>query len=106
MTGRKINLRLYTKLAWNGIQNNRQLYDPYLISGMAMAAVFYILAFLADSQLVHKVRGGGAAMTTLLVSGSWLIGLFSVPFLLYTSTALVKKRKKDSFRRGGRRHCF
>lgn len=95
MTGRKINLRLYTKLAWNGIQNNRQLYDPYLISGMAMAAVFYILAFLADSQLVHKVRGGGAAMTTLLVSGSWLIGLFSVPFLLYTSTALVKKRKKE-----------
>lgn len=34
-------------------------------------------------------------MTTLLVSGSWLIGLFSVPFLLYTSTALVKKRKKE-----------
>lgn len=95
MTGSRINLRLYTKLAWNGIQKNHQLYYPYLLSGITMAAVFYILAFLSDSKLVHSIRGGGAAMTTLLIIGSWLVGMFSIPFLFYTSSALVRKRKKE-----------
>lgn len=85
---------LYPKLAWTGIRKNGQLYFPYLISGAAMIMMFYIVTFLADSGLVHSLRGG-MAMTSLLFCGECLVGLFSAPFLFYTSSSLLKKRKKE-----------
>lgn len=85
---------IYRRLAWTGIKKNKQLYFPYLLSGTVMVMVFYILAFLTASSMVHNLRGG-EAMTTLLACGEVLIGLFSVPFLFYTSSALMRKRKKE-----------
>ncbi len=89
-----MNRGLYLKLAWTGIKKNKQLYYPYLLSGTVMIMVFYILAFLAASDMVHNLRGG-EAMTTLIICGEVLIGLFSVPFLFYTSSSLMRKRKKE-----------
>lgn len=89
-----MNKGLYLKLAWTGIKKNKQLYFPYLLSGSVMVMVFYILAFLTASDMVHGLRGG-EAMTTLLLCGEILIGLFSLPFLFYTSSSLMKKRKKE-----------
>ena len=71
---------IYRRLALTGIRKNRQLYFPYLLSGIVMVMVFYILAFLAASDMVHNLRGG-EAMTTLLICGEALIGVFSIPFL-------------------------
>lgn len=85
---------IYRRLALTGIRKNRQLYFPYLLSGTVMVMVFYILAFLAASDMVHNLRGG-EAMTTLLICGEALIGVFSIPFLFYTSSALMRKRKKE-----------
>ena len=85
---------IYRRLAWMGIRKNRQLYFPYLLSGTVMVMVFYSLAFLAASDMVHNLRGG-EAMTTLLICGEALIGVFSIPFLFYTSSALMRKRKKE-----------
>ena len=89
-----MNRGLYVKLAWTGIKKNKQLYYPYLLSGAVMVMVFYILAFLTASDMVHSLRGG-EAMTTLLLCGEILIGLFSLPFLFYTSSSLMRKRKKE-----------
>lgn len=89
-----MNRNLYIKIAWTGIQNNRQMYYPYLIAGGSMVMVFYIFSFLAASDLVHSLRGG-LAMTTLLVLGKGMVGVFSVPFLFYTSSALMRRRKKE-----------
>ena len=36
---------IYRRLALTGIRKNRQLYFPYLLSGIVMVMVFYILAF-------------------------------------------------------------
>lgn len=85
---------IYRRLALTGIRKNKQLYFPYLLSGTVMVMVFYILAFLAASDMVHNLRGG-EAMTTLLILGEALIGVFSIPFLFYTSSALMRKRKKE-----------
>lgn len=89
-----MNRRLYAKIAWTGIQNNRQMYVPYLIAGTSMVMVFYIFSFLAASDFVFGLRGG-PAMTTMLVLGKGMVGVFSVPFLFYTSSALMRKRKKE-----------
>ncbi len=85
---------IYRRLALTGIKKNKQLYFPYLLSGTAMVMIFYILAFLAESSMVHNLRGG-EAMTTLLICGEALIGVFSVPFLFYTSSSLMRNRKKE-----------
>lgn len=89
-----MNRKLYRKLAWMGIKKNKQLYYPYLIAGATMVMVFYILAFLGASDTVHLLPGG-AAVTQMLTYGSWAIGLFSLPFLFYTNSSLIKKRKKE-----------
>lgn len=89
-----MNTALYRKFAWTGIQKNKQLYVPYLISGITMAAVFYILSFLAASDVVRSLKGG-APITMLLGYASWAIGLFSIPFLFYTNSTLIKHRRKE-----------
>ena len=85
---------LYTKFAWTGIRKNKQLYYPYLIAGIMMVMVFYIFVFLAASDVVHGLPGG-EAVTELFHIGSWLVGLFSVPFLFYTNSTLIRRRKRE-----------
>ena len=89
-----MNTALYRKFAWTGIQKNKQLYVPYMISGITMAAVFYILSFLAASDVVHSLKGS-APITMLLSYASWAIGLFSIPFLFYTNSTLIRHRRKE-----------
>lgn len=84
----------YSRLAWTGIRKNKQLYYPYLLSGAMMTAVFYILYFLSKSETVDSMPGG-APVTLILFWGTWLVALFSVPFLFYTSISLTRKRKKE-----------
>ena len=85
---------IFTKFAWMGIQKNKQLYYPYLMAGVIMVMVYYIFAFLAASGVVHGLPGG-EAVVELFGIGSWLVGIFSVPFLFYTNSTLIKKRKKE-----------
>ena len=89
-----MNKGFYTKLAWTGIRKNRQLYYPYLVAGMAMVMVFYIFSFLGGSQVVRGLPGG-EVLPTLFDCGAWAIGVFSIPFLFYTSSALIKRRKGE-----------
>lgn len=89
-----MNRKLYASLAWTGISKNRQLYYPYLVAAITMVTVFYILSFLATSDVVYDLPGG--EIVTLLFSyGSWAVGVFSIPFLFYTNSSLIKKRKKE-----------
>lgn len=86
--------KLYTRLAWTGIQKNKRLYLPYLVAGTTMVMVFYIIDFLSVSDMVNRLHGG-MAMTSILICGAWLMGIFSLPFLFYTNSALLKKRKRE-----------
>ena len=89
-----MNRALYRKLAWNGIKKNKQLYIPYLIAGMTMVVVFYILSFLASSDVVQNLKGG-TPISVMLRYASLGSGVFSVPFLFYTNSTLIKHRKKE-----------
>lgn len=84
----------YTKLAWTGITKNKQLYYPYLIASVTMVMVFYILSFLSVSDVVQNLPGG-ETVTLLFSYGAWAIGIFSIPFLFYANSSLIKKRKKE-----------
>lgn len=84
----------YTKLAWTGIQKNKQLYYPYFLAGIVMVMVFYIFHFLATSKVVYSLPGK-VLLPYLFRLGEGMIGLFSVPFLFYTNSSLIKKRKRE-----------
>ena len=38
--------KIYSRLAFTNIKNNKTLYMPYIISGMVMIAMFYVMLFL------------------------------------------------------------
>ena len=85
---------LYSRLAWGNLKKNQKLYLPYILTGICMVTVFYILGFLADSPQVRLVAGGGT-LQGILILGVGVIGIFSALLLFYTSSFVVKQRRRD-----------
>ena len=85
---------LYPKLAWNGIQKNKRLYLPYILTCVGMVMIYYILAFLSNSQILGNAKGGSSILFSLDM-GAKVIAFFAVIFLFYTNSFLNKRRKKE-----------
>lgn len=84
----------YPKMAFMGIRNNKKFYLPYLLTCISMVAMQYIVAFLEDTPLLDVMRGG-ATVRTVLGMGKWMIAIFSVIFLFYTHSFLIRRRNKE-----------
>lgn len=84
----------YPTLAVNGIKKNKKLYLPYILTCMGMIMMFYIISFLSESEPVSQLRGGATVQGTLTF-GAGVIGVFSVIFLFYTNSFLMRRRKKE-----------
>ena len=74
------------KLALLGIKKNARLYVPYLLSCAFMAAVLYVIAFLAAPPAPHVLNGkldraGTAAIQVVMGIGSGVISVFAALFL-------------------------
>lgn len=89
-----MNKGLYRRLAISNIKNNRRFYFPYLLTGIITVSMFYIIYALAENQGVEKMPGS-ADVRMILLMGVWVIGLFSIIFLFYTNSFIVKRRKKE-----------
>ena len=81
----------FPKLAWEGIRKNKKMYAPYLLTGCVMVMVSYILRFVADSPAVQSMRGG-RSMVMVLVLGAGVMAVFSVLFLFYTNSFIIRQR--------------
>lgn len=84
----------YPTLAINGIKKNKKLYLPYILTCMGMIMMFYIISFLSVSEPVSQLRGGNTVQMTLSL-GTGVIGVFSIIFLFYTNSFLMRRRKKE-----------
>lgn len=89
-----MRLFFYGKLAGTGIRKNRQLYLPYILTCTGMVMIFYIIAYLSDSPLLSQMSGG-ATMESILNFGKYIIGLFSLIFLFYTNSFLIRRRNRE-----------
>ncbi|MBO5351848.1 MAG: ABC transporter permease [Lachnospiraceae bacterium] len=85
---------LYSRLALDGIRKNRRLYIPYMLTGSLMVMMYYILSFLSVSPALSRMKGG-ATLSLLLPLGSGVIAVFSLIFLFYTNSFLVRQRNKE-----------
>lgn len=83
-------LSLYTKLAWTNIKANYRLYVPYLIASIGMIMMFYIILLLAMDPGMNISQ-----LSQALGSGSFVVGIFAVSFILYINSFLMKRRIKE-----------
>lgn len=84
----------YSRMALNGLRKNRKLYLPYIMTGILVVVVFYLMTFLSISSAVSEMSGGGSTQMILSL-GKFVIAVFSAIFLLYTNSFLIRKRKKE-----------
>ena len=89
-----MKMGFYPKLAWEGIRKNKRLYLPYIMTCIGMVMMHYIISYLSGAAILDSVLGSetvGYAMSL----GSWVIAVFSVLFLFYTNSFLIRRRKKE-----------
>ena len=85
---------LYPRLAVTGIRKNSRLYFPYIGTCIGMVAMYYIIHSLSFSPTLREMKGGGT-MEAILGLGVIVIAVFSLIFLLYTNSFLIRRRNKE-----------
>ena len=84
----------YPRMALTNLLRSRRFYGPYLLTVVGTAAAFYIVNALAHApDLPSSTRY--AYLQMFMYMGIVVLGLFSVIFLLYTNSFLMKRRKKE-----------
>lgn len=89
-----MNGGFYIRLAKDGIVKNRKLYFPYILTCICMIMMFYIVYYLGFSADFTSVRGGDMLQSFLMV-GVFVIAIFSLIFLYYTNSFLIRRRQKE-----------
>ena len=85
---------LYLRLAKTNIRNNRQLYLPYLISGIVTVAMFYLMIFINNNPGMKTIPGA-ANLKMIMSMGVGIIAIFACIFIFYTNSFIIKNRKKE-----------
>ena len=89
-----MNKLVYPKLAAQNLHKNRQFYLPYILTVLGTAAAFYILAALANTKPT-STQTRYYSLSIYMSIGLVVVGLFSVIFLFYTNSFLMKRRGKE-----------
>lgn len=84
----------YTKLALTNINKHRKTYIPYILTCISTIAMFYMMHFMSGNPGLKEMSGGDS-LIAILNLGNIVIGIFSVIFLFYTNSFLIKRRKKE-----------
>ena len=89
-----MKILFYPKLAFNGIKKNKRLYFPYLLTCSVMVMMMYITLYLARSESIANTPRGAWAQLCLWL-GIIVISLFSLLFLFYSFSVLIKNRSRE-----------
>ena len=90
-----MKISLYPRLAWDGIRKNRRMSVPYLLTCICMVAMYYILNFLASPTALALIPRGKSSVETILNLGKYVVLLFSLVFLFYTHSFLIRRRQRE-----------
>jgi len=85
-----MNHSFYFKLAATNIKKNSKTYFPYILTCIGTIIVFYIMHALSINPQV-----GDGSLALMLSFGTQVIAIFSIIFLFYTNSFLIKRRKKE-----------
>ena len=89
-----MNKLFYPKLAIRNMKNNQKFYVPYIITCIITVAMYYIISSIAGNSALDTMRGA-ESLKMILEVGTGVVAIFSVIFLFYTNSFLMKRRKKE-----------
>jgi putative ABC transport system permease protein len=84
----------FTRFAWGNIKKNKLFYKPYLVTGALTAALFYIMISTANNRYLSEATGS-MSFPELLSMGTVVIGIFSVIYMFYIDSFVMKRRQKE-----------
>lgn len=80
----------FPRLALSGIRKNRSIYYPYILTAVLTTSMMYIMGSLQSATTDYS---GTLAFSLQL--GIVVTSVFSVVFLFYTNSFLMRRRKKE-----------
>ena len=84
----------YQRLAVANIKKNGKTYFPYILTCICSIMMYYMMHFISVNKGLDKMSGG-VQLKSILGLGTYVVGLFSIIFLFYTNSFLIKRRKKE-----------
>lgn len=85
---------LYMRLALQNFRKNGKFYIPYILTIAGTSAAFYImLALNGNPDVPDRIRY--SYLSAFVGIGTAVIALFSVIFLFYTNSFLMKRRNRE-----------
>lgn len=87
-------MRLSAKLALSNLRRNKRTTIPFMLTSALCTLMLYLVISLENSAVVSE-SFGGAQMQMMLGFGELVIVLFTVIFLFYTNSFLMKLRKRE-----------
>lgn len=90
----KSKMSLLPRMAVNNIRRNGSTYFPYI--GVSIFAMFtyFVFDLILKNDIMHTLPKAAYAIA-LVTIGFGLLGVIMVPFLYYTNSFLIKRRKKE-----------
>lgn len=89
-----MKISLYFRLALDNIRKNAKTYIPYILTCIITVTMFYIMKSLSVNPGLSKMIGD-YMLSYILNLGTWIVGIFSLIFLFYTNSFLMKRRRKE-----------
>ena len=86
--------KLYPRLAWRNLRQNRRFFLPYLLALVGLTAAFYVMSALSLDPGVVFMRGA-AYVQSMMAIGMVVAGLFSAVLVFYINSFLMKQRQKE-----------
>lgn len=87
-------LILLPRLAFTGIKKNGATYFPYILAGIFSVFLFFVFSSILFNDLMKNMPHS-AYLMVLMGIGLVLLGIILIPFMLYTNSFLIKRRKME-----------
>ena len=85
----------YPRLAFTNIKKNAKIYIPYILMSSFTVMMFYLINYLSSHPGLDKMASGTRTIKITLNLGIIVVCLFSIIFLFYMNSFLMKRRKKE-----------
>ncbi|MCD7840420.1 MAG: ABC transporter permease, partial [Erysipelotrichaceae bacterium] len=85
----------YSQLSFSNIKKNRQIYIPYILASAFMVMMHYLMYSLSNDEAIATMKAGGTTTQLILNYGVYVVGIFSIIFLFYMNSFILKRRKKE-----------
>lgn len=84
----------YSKLALSNLRRNKNAYVPYILACIGIVFTYFLFCLIGRNDGMKNLNGRDA-LAMIFSFGEVVVGIFSVIFILYANSFLMKRRKKE-----------